>query len=126
MAEAPIVLVAGVVDKSCKMIASGQNTGEGVDCVTCLRKISNGTVFTNGNDLNGMVVIIKANDIYCAHEFIDVSKAVQDIGGKGLIISMRNQLTMTLAAESGISQTLRDGITIPTYNIRKRHGDDLY
>eukprot|EP00943_MAST-04B_sp_MAST-4B-sp1_P004781 g4781.t1 len=126
MAEAPIVLAAGVVDQSCNLIASGQRAGEGVDCVTCLQKLSNGSVFTNDNDLNGMVVLIKANDIYCAHEFIDVSKAVQDVGGKGLILSMRDELTMTLIAGSGISQTLRDGITIPTYNIRKGHGDDLY
>ena len=32
---------------------------------------------------------------------------------------------MTLVAGSGISQNLRDGITIPTYNIRKKDGEEI-
>ena len=38
---------------------------------------------------------------------------------------MRDEFTMTLVAGSGISQNLRDGITIPTYNIRKKDGEEI-
>ena len=36
-----------------------------------------------------------------------------------------DEFTMTLVAGSGISQNLRDGITIPTYNIRKKDGEEI-
>merc|ERR1712167_120560 len=125
MAESSVALMIGVVDSSCKIKVSQESTGEGVDCATCLNKINDGSIFANGDAFNGKVIIIKADDIYCAHEFIDVTKVVQDKGGEGLVISMRDEFTMTLVAGSGISQNLRDGITIPTYNIRKKDGEEI-
>ena len=125
MAESSVALMIGVVDSSCKIKISQESAGEGVDCATCLNKINDGSVFANGDAFNGKVIIIKADDIYCAHEFIDVTKVVQDKGGEGLVISMRDEFTMTLVAGSGISQNLRDGITIPTYNIRKKDGEEI-
>merc|ERR1712188_67911 len=107
MAESSVALMIGVVDSSCKIKISQESAGEGVDCATCLNKINDGSVFANGDAFNGKVIIIKADDIYCAHEFIDVTKVVQDKGGEGLVISMR------------------DGITMPTYNIRKKDGEEI-
>lgn len=125
MVESRVDLTLGVVDGSCKLQATKENEGAGVDCATCLSKIDAGTVFINDESINGKVILIKADDIFCAHEFIDITKVVQDKGGKGLIISMKEDVTMTLVAGSGISQSLRDSISIPTYNMRKSHGTEM-
>ena len=92
MAESSVALMIGVVDSSCKIKISQESAGEGVDCATCLNKINDGSIFANGDAFNGKVIIIKADDIYCAHEFIDVTKVVQDKEWERLAISMKTSL----------------------------------
>ena len=125
MAEQSAALVSAVVDDSCKVQTTPDGVRQGQDCAVCLAKVVDGTVFSNANGFIGKAIILKADDIYCAHEFIDLTKIIQDKGGQSMILVMRDNTTMTLVAGSGISQSLRDAITIPTYNLQQGHGEEI-
>merc|ERR1711871_1496819 len=125
MAKKSVAVVSAVVDPSCRLQTSADNVGQGQDCATCLAKVVDETVFSNANSFSGKAIILKADDIYCAHEFIDLTKVIQDKGGESMILVMRDNTTMTLVAGSGIPQSVRNGITIPTYNLRESHGEEI-
>ena len=124
MAKKSVAVVSAVVDPSCKLRTSPDDVGQGQGCATCLAKVVDGTVFSNANSFSGKAIILKADDIYCAHEFIDLTKVIQDNGGESMILVMRDNTTMTLAAGSGIPQSLRNGYDI-TYNLRESHGEEI-
>ena len=89
MAKKSVAVVSAVVDSSCRLQTSADNVGQGQDCATCLAKVVDGTVFPNANSFSGKAIILKADDIYCAHEFIDLTKVIQDNSGESMVLVMR-------------------------------------
>jgi hypothetical protein len=119
--SAPLVLAS--VDPSCE--ALGDQHGQGRDCTSCMQKLQSSTAILNAAELSGKVALLFGKDMYCAHEYIDITKAIQQVSAKAMILVNDKEHTFTLIAGRGVDPALRSSITIPTFNVGKGEGEKL-